>query len=263
MCGATESINGALSQLLTEILTTVGDRADTERFNTVSTEEMMEAMTQLNTRTGELRQPVVFSMDVQAMYPNLHRKTVAKVVASEFLRSDLEVEVDSKELGLYLAILFQGRRRQELEDLGLGEVVQRRRHPRAKPILMTTDEVLSRGQEGDSRFLNQEREPTREEKRLMLSLALQEAVEACMGNHIYSLVGDTLVQEDGGPIGLKLSGAVAKVFMINWCRRFKHTLMAATKAFPFFKLHVLKFYVDDRPRWWRSCPSAAGTSRGR
>ena len=163
-------------------------------------------MTRLNTRAREMRKPVIFSMDVEAMFPNLHRETVAKVAASEFLQSDLEVEVDKKELSLYLAILFQGRT-QVLEDLGLGEVVQKRRYPRARAVLITMDEVLSRREEGEQvgKFLDQEREPTKEEQRLMFSLALQEAVEACMSHHMYSLGEETLLQSDGGPIGLKLS----------------------------------------------------------
>ena len=56
-----------------------------------------------------------------------------------YLRSDLEVELDAVELGLYLAVIYQGRR-EELEALGLDQVVQKRRHPRAKTILITTSE---------------------------------------------------------------------------------------------------------------------------
>ena len=162
-------------------------------------------------------------------------------------RTLLQVEVDTEELGLYLAIAFQGRRREELEGLGLGEVVQRRRHPRAKKIQFTTAEVLSRKEGGgeESRFLERERQPTAEETKLMLSLAIQEAVCACMNHHVYSLGQDTLIQGRGGPIGLKLSGAAAKVFMVNWCRRFEAKLRTAMATIPSFDLHLMNFYVDD------------------
>ena len=57
-------------------------------------------------------------MDVKSMFPNLNKDEVAKVAAEEFMRSDVEVEVDATELGLYLAITYQGRR-EELQVLGL------------------------------------------------------------------------------------------------------------------------------------------------
>ena len=241
--GATESPNGALSELLTEILTTVGDRADLQRFNLLSTEEAMEALTTLNTRVGDMSKPVLVSMDVVGMYPNFHREEVARVAAEEFMRSDLVIEVDGKELGLYLAIVYQSRR-QELVALGLDQVVQKRKHPRAKTIQITTDEVLARGQ-GESKFWDQEREPTLQEKKLMLSLALEEAILVAMGHHTYSLADQTRLQGRGGPIGLKLSGAIAKVYMIWWCRRFTETLQGATVTLPSFQQHLLKVYVDD------------------
>ena len=80
----------------------------------------------------------------------------------------------------------------------------------------------------------------------MLSLALEEAVMACMNSHSYSVANKARVQVQGAPIGLKLSGAVAKVYMVYWCRMYKTILEAATSTIPSFRLHLLKFYVDDQ-----------------
>ena len=258
VCGATESINGALSELLTEILTNMADRVDVEKLHCLSTEEMMAGLTDLNTRTNLMEKPVALSMDVKAMFPNLKREEVARVAAEEFLRSDIEVEVDVVELGLYLAIIYQGRR-EELEALGLGEVVQKRRHARARTILITTDEVLARREDGsgESRFLEQERRPNKEEERRMFSLALQEAIKAAMSHHVYSLTDQTLLQNDGGPIGLKLSGSVGKVFMVSWSRRFKNSVRRATRAFPSFQLYFHKLYVDDHLQVAEELPPGA------
>ena len=109
VCGATECINGPLSNLLTEILTVVGDMADVDVQNALSTEEVMEALTELNTRSHTFRRLVVMSMDVDSMFPRLNREKVASIVAEEFLRSGLKVEVDPVELGLYLAVAYQDR----------------------------------------------------------------------------------------------------------------------------------------------------------
>ena len=98
---------------------------------------------------------------------------------------------------------------------------------------------------GESRFADQERRPNEEERKLMFSLALQEAIRTVMSHHVYSLTNQTLIQSNGGPIGLKLSGAVGKIFMVSWGRRFKDALRTATIAFPAFQMHLHKLYVDD------------------
>ena len=153
VCGATESANGALSELLTEILTKVGDESDKESFNCLSNEELMAALSEVNKK--DMKEPIIFSMDVVSMFPNLNVERVAEIAASEFLESNLKIEVDEKELSLYLAIIFQGRRREELEVLGLDDVVPKRRHPRARAVLISTDEILNRRESGEteSKFL--------------------------------------------------------------------------------------------------------------
>ena len=48
-----------------------------------------------------------------------------------------------------------------------------------------------------------------------------------------------------GVLGLKLSGAVAKVVMLNWSRKFKACVSTALANFDYFQLYMLLFYVDD------------------
>ena len=79
----------------------------------------------------------------------------------------------------------------------------------------------------------------------MFSLALKVAVKACLENHSYSLGSDWRRQAGGGAIGLKLTGAIAKVFMVWWCRKFGQTLRAATADLEYFRLYLHMFYVDD------------------
>ena len=52
------------------------------------------------------------------------------------------------------------------------------------------------------------------EKKTILALVLAVQVDFVMGNHVYK-VGDTIyLQTDGGPMGLKLTGAIARVVMM-------------------------------------------------
>ena len=64
----------------------------------LSTEEMCGALETFTTRTA-----VIFSMDVVAMYLNLHHEGVARTCGEEFLRLDLlNEEVDTKALIIYI-----------------------------------------------------------------------------------------------------------------------------------------------------------------
>ena len=99
---------------------------------------MLCAVERFNQRCSEANKTTTFSLDVGAMFPSFVHKEVARTCREEFLRSNLKVEVDGVALGLYLAIIYQIRR-QELENLGLDEVIQRRIHPRARKIQISTE----------------------------------------------------------------------------------------------------------------------------
>ena len=62
--------------------------------------------------------------------------------------------------------------------------------------------------------------PSKEEKRLMFALLLEKMILVVMGPHVYSFNGETRLQLEDGPLGLKLIGALAKVCMLNWTRTF-------------------------------------------
>ena len=71
------------------------------------------------------------------------------------MKSTLSIEeVDATALGLYLGILYQDRRK-ELVQLGLDKVVQKRKNPKAKKILISTEEVLEPGQRQFLSFTHQ------------------------------------------------------------------------------------------------------------
>ena len=83
------------------------------------------------------------------------------------------------------------------------------------------------------------------ERRKMFAILMELLVVKVMGNHCYSVNGVNKVQLEGGPIGLKLSGAIAKVVMLSWSRRFKAATTVALADFAYFNLYMLLFYVDD------------------
>ena len=70
----------------------------------------------------------------------------------------------------------------------------------------------------NSKFHKASRKPTNEEKRKMLSHAIQSGIEVVMRNHVYTFNGKIYHQVEEGPIALELTGAIARVFMLWWDR---------------------------------------------
>ena len=198
----------------------------------LSTEEMCVALEMYNRRAETTKKPVVFSMDVVGMYPALRHSEVARTCREEFMKLTLSIEeVDATALGLYLGILYQDRRK-ELVQLGLDKVVQKRKNPKAKKILISTEEVLEPGPKTISKFHPPEQQPSREQKKLMISLALEQGILAVFKQHYYSWNTEVKLQDEGAPIGLTISGASGKVAMLAWVREFKLRLMEATETIP-------------------------------
>jgi hypothetical protein len=65
-----------------------------------------------------------------------------------------------------------------------------------------------------------------------------------MSNRTYNFNGETLLQKEGGPIGLELTGAIARVFMLSWDRRFLTRVENMARGFD-WKMYMYMRYVDD------------------
>ena len=71
-----------------------------------STEEMVRKIQNANTLLEErnCKEAMVGSMDVEALYPSIHQKEGAKIVAEKIIRSDVKYEgADIKKAAVYLA----------------------------------------------------------------------------------------------------------------------------------------------------------------
>ena len=207
----------------------------------MSTEEMLHDIDALNKRT-DIKHLVIYSTDVENMYPRLDVTKVAEVVAEEYLKSDLNIEVDPTELSLYLAIMVE---KDELHKVGLSDVVHTRISIGGRKIGITTEEIIDRGKKTKSLFYGPARVPTRDETRLMLSMALTILIKTAMQNHIYSFSRKIRRQTSGGGIGNKLTGALATVWMLYWARIFKNKIKSATEDIPDFEI-VDEFIESDQ-----------------
>ena len=74
----------------------------------------------------------------------------------------------------------------------------------------------------------------------MIALVLAAAVNVTMSSHVFT-VGDTIfLQEEGGPIGLELTGALHRPFMMRWDKLYLEAVEAAG-----IKMRLYERYVDD------------------
>ena len=177
-----------------------------------STEEMLAAFHEVNEREVLDQHCVLGSLDVKALYPSLDVAFVSKVVAEMFLSSQVTVpSLNTKELGLYLAL---NRSPGQLRDLGLADYCPRRRSKYGRPPVMTGCATDEREEKRFGPWVDPVKgDPDTEVQKKMLAEALSIAVMFVMSNHLYVFNREVRKQTKGGPIGLALTGDVARIFM--------------------------------------------------
>ena len=88
----------------------------------------------------------------------------ADIVEEEWLNSGLDIEVDTVEMGLYLAIIYD---RQELSVWGLRDVTSTWVSKTGPKPGITMPEVTKRGPEIIPKFAPPVRQPTLDEKKII------------------------------------------------------------------------------------------------
>ena len=133
--------------------------------------------------------------------------------------------VDFDELGLYLSWNLESN---ELERLETKDVCPLRISKRRKPEI-TTNGMKTR-----------KSDRSRIEAEVMFKEALRIALMLIMKNHTYEFNGEIRRQARGGPIGLDLTGTVAKIYMKWWDGQLKGRLADIG-----ILLKLYERYVDD------------------
>ena len=123
---------------------------------------------------------------------------------------------------------------------------------------MTTAEIMGKlhredEEEVQSLFNPPKRLPTAREKKILLAQVLKTAMLAVRQNHTYQFENGLIrLQSDGSPIGLEMAGALARVVMIWWDKKFL-SLVNLNLADCYLYLR----YIDDQNMAMR--PLAPGT----
>ena len=118
------------------------------------------------------------------------------------------------------------------------------------------------GENCDTKHNPARRKPTALQRRKMISLAIEAGIIAVMTHHVYTFNGKIYLQTEGGPIGLELSGAIARVFMLLWDRKLLTALNKATQHLD-WDLYLYLRYVDDGNTVCNTLPLGARLVRGK
>ena len=173
----------------------------------------------------------------------------AEIVAEEWFNSGLDMVVDPVELGLYLAIMYD---RKDLEDWGLGHVTSTRVSRNGRKPGITTAEVLDRGPSVIPKFVAPAMAPTPDQKRRMVSLALESLVLATLKNHMFSFNNKIYLQNSGGAIGDRLVGVLGDIVGSFWTSDFLDKLKESNIV-----PEISKLYVDDESLALKPVPLGA------
>ena len=92
----------------------------------------------------------------------------------------------------------------------------------------------------DKKWVRAPNTPTQAQKKKIFSMAIAYGCKMVMSNHVYAVGDEFFLQARGGPIGLTLTGVLARVFMMSWDKRYVRAVMFAGLT-----LKMYGRYVDD------------------
>ena len=236
VCGANTSVNYRMSYLMSLVLSEIWQR-DRTGCVCMNTEEMMAEIARVNA-DGLDDKIIIGSTDVKALYPSLDIEFTIQVVCGVFRNSNISIHgVDYEELGLYISL---NRSSDEIQALGLDTVCPARARRRGAIPTITSSGTAAKKEDRFRPWQRAVSFPDDRQRRVMFTEAIRIGLEIVMKNHVYEFDGRILHQQNGGPIGLELTGNIAQVFMLWWDR----TLISRLSDLGIVA-RLCKRYVDD------------------
>jgi len=202
-----------------------------------SSEEMIAEIERIN-REGLDDDFILGSADVKALYPSLDIPFTIEIVSKMFLDSGVIIEnVDYEELGIYISL---NKTEQEIKNMSMESWCPKKKNRRGPPLKMTGNGVENDRVKRYKPWTKGIIPENEDEKKRMMSEAIKIALRTIMTNHTYLYDGVIRKQEKGGPIGMKLTGTLAKVFMSWWSKQYIEKVEALGMT-----QRLYKCYVDD------------------
>ena len=224
-----EGIGTSLSTILSEFLEPLADSLD-DRMEVISTEDYLNRLTECNRRLGqewtEGEELAHIGADVKALFPSLSAQRSGRIVREVVLESDMKFEgIDYRAAAM---LVRYGMDLFEIRKLGLENIVPRRRYHRGQEPGVTSKEALSGdGDRDEDKWIFPPREATEAEKRSLIAACLEIGVRTSFKNSVYQFGGQYYLQTTGGPIGARVTMAVARIVMYDWGKKLRNILSEA------------------------------------
>ena len=236
ICYANESPNFRISHFLSKIITNYTDAVD-NHGEVRSSEELRAAFEKYNRETDPeaKKRCRLICMDVEKLYPSMSKEQVKLAVMEMIMFSDLElIGFDWWEAAKYVFVMYQDST--DIEDNNLTNIIPRR--VKDSRVKLTVNCLKNGGNDGD--WIRGDT-PDRAQIKSLIALTVCAGVDVTFSSHVY-LVGDKIyLQMSGAPIGLELSCAVHRPFMMRWDRMFREKVIARG-----LKIILDERYVDDK-----------------
>ena len=251
MVGRCNSDSLGLSITLSEIVESVC-MAIEKPFEVIISEDMLNRIAKCNDKIKKLiaehkieqseeneswdwRQDyVLLGSDVSALFPSLSAENTAKAVKNQILKSKIEWQnIDGKWLTLYLKLNEDNIDAKELESVKC--YLPKRIGTRGKAPGMNSYKIEEKYEWPQSvEYLNGPM------KSKMLGLAMERAIIFFFTNFTYTFGGRIYLQKSGGPIGARITMAVARLVMQEWKKAYDIILKNSN-----IKEILSGLYVDD------------------
>ena len=206
------------------------------------------------------RRIIVGSADVVGLYPACKALHSGQVVKELILKSKMEVRsVNYRECARYCAMKYS---KSEIYANGIARVVPTRRFTKGTKPGLTGCGPRGKVADDEEIWVFPDREPTELEKRRLLACNVEIGIRMLFRSHLYQFIGKVYLQNDGGPIGVRLSGAVARAVMGEWDAKINEVF-----ADERLRIKLICRYVDDCTilmtaikrgvKWCRKCKGLA------
>ena len=239
----TSGMGLSMSNILSDMVENIANMRP-DPIEVISTEDMLSRIDQYNENIANTIQDdvVLIGCDAVQLFPSLRAEESGRAVREATMniikRTKFTIEgLDYKEIAKYIRMNLTD---QEISVRRLSRVVPVRKYNRGRMPGMTGDEALKKVEEHEERFLHPNIELTKDEEINMFATALEIAVKFMFKHHVYSFGGKTYCQTDSGPIGLRITMAVARLVMGEWGEKMKAILTDAD-----IKIFLSGLFVDD------------------
>jgi hypothetical protein len=230
VCRSSNSPNGVLGDIVSDYLEILANEKANENGTEVrSTEEMCAKLVEVNKKIRAEKRArggrseddedevdkVIGSMDVAALYPSINIERSMEIIEKNIIESKLKVDVSVNDMDMHIVSTHS---QKQIDEKGLGEVCSRRRsnrgvRPGITGAMMTGTE---KEREECQSWEPPVREPNDVEKKKMLAMVICQSASFVMKNHVYSTEDILRKQSKGGAIGLRMTGEIARIVMIEY-----------------------------------------------